>query len=88
MMQIYETSFSYIFLSCANFVKKTTLPHTAYTLFRYICDTLNLIHSLYMFRLFLILSVFMISSCSNTQPHKKKTINYLSLHEQQNMGHK
>ena len=34
---------------------------------------LNLIHSLYMFRLFLIIiSVFMISSCSNTQPPKKR----------------
>ena len=67
---------------------KTTLPHTSYTLFRYFCDTLNLIHSLYMFRLFLIISVFMISSCSNTQPPKKKTINSLSLHEQQNMEKK
>lgn len=42
-----------------------------------------------MFRLFLIIiSVFMISSCSNTQPLKKKTINSLSLHEQQNMEKK
>ena len=46
-MQIYETSFSYIFLSCANFVKRIAFQHTPYTLFRYICDTLNLIHSLY-----------------------------------------
>lgn len=30
----------------------------------------------------------MISSCSNTQPPKKKTINSLSLHEQQNMEKK
>ena len=50
---------------------------------------LNLIHTFYMFRLFLIIiSVFMISSCSNTQPPKKKTINSLSLHEQQNMEKK
>ena len=41
-----------------------------------------------MFRLFLIISVFMISSCSNTQPPKNKTINSLSLHEQQNMEKK
>ena len=30
----------------------------------------------------------MISSCSNTQPPKNKTINSLSLHEQQNMEKK
>ena len=57
MMQIYETSFSYFFLSCANFVKRIAFQHTPHALFRYICDMLNLIHSLYMFRLFLILSV-------------------------------
>ena len=37
-----------------------------------------------MFRLFLIISVFMISSCSNTQPTKKAVISS-SLREQQNM---
>ena len=45
-MQIYETSFSYIFLSCANFVKRIAFQHTPYTLFRYICNMLNLIYTL------------------------------------------
>ena len=38
-----------------------------------------------MFRLFLIISVFMISSCSNTRPTKKEAMISSSLREQQNM---
>ena len=38
-----------------------------------------------MFKLFLIISVFMISSCSNTQPTKKEAMISSSLREQQNM---
>ncbi len=38
-----------------------------------------------MFRLFLIISVFMISSCSNTQPTKKEAMISSPLREQQNM---
>ena len=53
------------------------------------CYLFNFSMKTTMFRLFLIIiSVFMISSCSNTQPPKKKTINSLSLHEQQNMEKK